>query len=339
MESPCPLSLVASLRSPPTSLSTARGKAVLALKTGELLSIDLETGGKVKLVKEKITVTAVAKANDIVIYGTRKGEIKAIIDGRIARIATRHASSIVEICATEDDSDVNVITSSADKKVMLWKLVISPQRIVSLVFIKALYGPNTAIISSRVSGDRRFVACTSELSNTIRVFKLEKDTQLLFKVRDGEHALHAEWIGAEEFVAASDSGALYLYSTEDAAPLQIVEQAPSAKSCTPTLLKRVGDNKVVVGYSNGQIALVEMDTNGRRKIEVRELGNCRGIPNSAEPVKGDNGEEEIVLAAGQEERHKRFIIEENAKNALWRIATSQSAESAAQPAGTAAHHR
>ncbi|KAI5190096.1 hypothetical protein NEMIN01_0881 [Nematocida minor] len=304
---------IVSLRAPPTAMQLHNSKLTIAHKSGEIVTIDTETKERKVLAKEKVSVTAVCQTQDILLVGTRKGEVKSLINKSLKRISKRHRSLIVSIDAIETETgEVEIITASADHRVHIWKLDITEnkgKKVAHLLFLKTLYGPNTPITSSSLSQDKKLFLCTAELAETVRVFRLEKDTQLLFHLQKGEYALAALFIKNNQFVVVSSTNTVYLFSTDQSEPIQsLYLETENSSECAVSSLKLLSDSTFAVGLTNGHIFILDFS----QSISVKDSMSVDAIPNDIVSTGST-----LYIAGGKEEKHTRFFINKTASNGLF----------------------
>ncbi|KAI5184373.1 hypothetical protein NEHOM01_0118 [Nematocida homosporus] len=341
-----PIKLLA-LKSPPTSGALADNLLYIAEKSGELLSFNLITKKKQRHAKEKVAITAIIAIQDFVLYGTRKGHIKALIDNRICRVATRHTSSIVHFAFFETpEGEIDLITASADSRIYIWKVILTtnsesptpsttttPSRTLSLVFIKGLYGPDTPITSASLANPPTLFLCTAALSDTVRAFRLEKETQLLFKLPHSDQALLTLFLSANTFAVVSASNTLYLFNTDQVTPLHKLKASaflPTTEA-TPVLLKSyhpstnpsttsTNSTHFILGFSTGHLFALTTTTN--HKLKITGQYQHHAIPNDLLQVQETatqtptNTNSNLYLLSGKEERHQRFIINKTFTNSV-----------------------
>ncbi|OAG29415.1 hypothetical protein NEDG_00548 [Nematocida displodere] len=313
------LQCLTSLRSPPTSVASSTSQLFIGHKSGELLSIAPDTATKKVLTREKVSITSLAYTHEILLFGTKKGHIKAHIDGRNVRLGNRHSASIVAMVPYENENgELELITAGTDKKILVWKLVVNATatpRTVSLIFIKALYGATSPIVSADLSDDNALFACTCELSSILRVFKVDRDTQLLFTLPNEEHAVQTIFLTSEVFATISNRNTLYLFSPESTQPFQKLRAKGLVgdDQAVLTLFKRLTPPneevpKAVLGFSNGTTVILEFVDH---RLHLLHRIRQDSLPNTA-ILHNSN----FYLLAGKEEKHARFIINKKAKNTI-----------------------
>lgn len=301
---------VLKLRSPPTGMDFYNGILTVTHKSGEICTFNTETDERRVLAREKTAVTAICRVEGILLLGTRKGEIKSLSDKKTKRLSKKHKGQIVSIdVARTEKGEIEIITASADSRINLWKLDIlelNGKKIIHLLFIKSLYGPSTPVISSSLSPSRRLFLCTSELSEVIRIFKLEKDTQLVFKIE--EQAVLGVFISNDRFIVVSNTNTIYLFTVDDSAPvdsLQLKENDGFPSSISTVKTRK---NTFSLGLTNGKVFTGEAGD----KIKIVSSILVDGIPNS---IISDG--DKIFVAGGKEEKHSRFFISKSSANGIF----------------------
>lgn len=333
------------LSSPPTSSSIYKDTLCTGHKSGEVLMLDLLSGKKQQIAKDRISVTSVLSLPQLVLYGNRKGHIKAVIDGRVAKVGSRHRSAIISLEYIEDkDGDIDLISTSADKRVYVWKVIIEKpdqikrieeknskrtqkrntnqnestkdtlvgyERTVSLIYLKTLYGPTTPIRCTSISPNRNLLLCAADMSNVVRAFKIEKDTQLLFEINKKEYVLECVFLSDDLFLLCTSANALYLFSTNlpDYLSRIQIKSNNSVSAGVPSLLKKIDTTNALLGFTSGAIFTVKVNEN---KISIDKEYSLSSIPNSLEVHKG-----KVYVLAGKEERHSRFYINKNFRNGIF----------------------
>ncbi|EHY66474.1 hypothetical protein NERG_00114 [Nematocida ausubeli] len=301
--------VVTKLRSPPTAMDVQNNLMVITQKSGEIITVAPETQERKVLVKDRTTTTAICAVNNILLVGARTGEVKSLCEKRYKRISKRHRGQIISIHAIEtENNETEIITASADHRVFIWKLDINESngvKTVHLLFIKALYGPKTPIKSTSLSPDKKLFLCTSELTETVRIFRLEKDTQLLFHLSEG-YALYGAFVTAEEFLVVSSTQTVHLYSINKSDPICSVcipteENSLAEVSC----LKLVSQNTAAIGLSDGKIIVLGV----AKTLEILNTYKIDGVPNDFLQK-----ESTLYVAAGKEESHSRFFVDKSFSN-------------------------
>ncbi|KAH9386187.1 uncharacterized protein NEMAJ01_1083 [Nematocida major] len=300
---------IVSLRTPPTALCMHGSMLAVSHKSGEVCSVNMETMAKKVLSRNTSAATAICHIEGILLIGTRKGEIRVVVDKRGKQLAKRHSAQIISIHTVKTENDeTEVLTASADRKVLVWKLDISEfkgAKVVNLLFLKALYGPTTPIKSTSLSAGKRLLLCTSEISETIRVFRLEKDTQLLFHLKQGFAVLGA-FLDNERFVVVSDKNVLYIFNINRTEPDQALELPESGVSALSVLSAK----RALVGLSDGRILDIQIE----ETASIKKTMCVNAIPN-AFLQSGSS----LYVAGGKEEKHARFFINKTVRNGVFKL--------------------
>ncbi|KAI5143396.1 hypothetical protein NEPAR06_1389 [Nematocida parisii] len=301
--------LISKLKSPPTAMTIQNSEITIAQKSGEIVTVSSEAKERKVLVKDKNTTTAICAVDGILLVGARTGEIKSLCDKKYKRISKRHRGQIISIHAIKtENNETEIITTSADHRVFLWKLDINESKgskTVHLLFMKALYGPNTPIKSTSMSPDKKLLLCTAELTETVRIFKLEKDTQLLFNLKDG-HALYGAFVTNEQFIVMSNRSTLHLYNINKTDPVKSLHiPTEDEASAEVSSLKLISPGTAAIGFSNGQIIIVSI----AETAEILSYCQIDGIPNDFMQK-----ESTLYVAAGKEESHSRFFVNKSFLN-------------------------
>lgn len=306
------------LRSPPTEMHFHGKKLTIAHKSGEICTLDTETKERKVIGRNSTGVTAIAYVKGILLIGTKKGEIKTLINKGLKIISKRHKGQIVSIDTIETDSaEIEVITTSEDCRINLWKLDINEfngKKVVHLLFIKSLYGPNTPIISSSISPNRKLFACTSELSEAIRIFKLETDTQLIFRLEQ-TNALFCLFITDEYFaVTSSNSDTIHLFSINNKSPVQTIHLANEYSGVlgSPSSISPISKEIFTVGFSNGYTFIIKFSESSSIKLSVVSSIVINGVPNGTV-----SDGHTLYIGGGKEERLSRFHIRKSAANGVF----------------------
>lgn len=315
----CSAGAAATLRAVPTSCALSHSALVVSLKSGEVVALALPALEKTKLAKENCAVTAVAVVNDAVLYGTKKGAVKAIINGHTLKLSDRHSSPVIKILGVANEHDTDLYTIAASSSVMVWKLIVDQENAAgTLMYVNSLHGPNSAITSGALSPSGEFLSCTAALSNTIHLFKLGKNTQLLFKIRPSEHALHTEWLSDSRWVVVASTNTVYLFSTDDLAPVQKLKtRVPPSTTITATAqCTHHGTAYLMLGCSNGDLVVLKyakqtLSLHTKTQVAPSLINGICITPTT------------VVAALGKEERHSRFIIKPEGANEVRAVPINQ----------------
>ncbi|KAI5171342.1 hypothetical protein NEFER03_0701 [Nematocida sp. LUAm3] len=329
-----------SISSTPTCISRCKSSIYIGTKAGDIFVLEGET--KKRILKESSSISSITSVKDLLIYGTKKGEIKAWNEKGTTKLSNRHKQIITSFSVTNNNEDIDIYTASADKKISHWKLILENQKTKrpQLIFLNSLYGPNTPIISSSIN--EQFLLCTSELSSTIRLFKLDKDTQLIFNI-PLEYAVIAEFLNNSFFTVISSDGTLYLFSVEEESPLSSYSTGISSY---PTILKKIKENELLLGFSCGTIIILSINhhstghnATGHHAFTPITTTSCAFIPNdvllnaancstncstasttNCSTASTTNcstvGMAGICVIGGKEEKHNRFLINKEFSNCL-----------------------
>lgn len=297
------------LRSPPTAIGLQNNALIVTHKSGEICSISITTNKRKVLVRERTAVTALSSVDGILLVGTRKGEIKSLVDKKYKKVAHRHTAQIISITAVKTEGgETEIITASTDQKIYLWKLDVNEvkgEKVVHLLFLKALYGPSTPIISTSPSPNRKLLLCTSELTPTTRVFRLEKDTQLLFHIKD--YAVRGLFIRNDRFIVISNTNILYVFHIDRTDPVEIVPLAVDT-SAEVSSMALLSPDKIAVGFTSGAIILLQLT----ERLHIVKTLQFEGIPNDFLMCGSV-----LYAVLGREEKHSRFFIKKSMTNGIF----------------------
>lgn len=322
---------ICKLPSPPTCFYFHGECIVTAHKSGEIVSFDTKTQEKKRVLKHTRSVTSMLFTEGVLLFGTRKGEIRAYLNGQSHRLPSRHAAQVVSIIEVSSESgEKEIVTSSTDGRICMWRLVITEKKrngetsaSVSLLYVKTLYGPTTPISCTEASVSTLFLLCSAEISNTVRVFKLQKDTQLLFDLPRGEHAVRSTFLSEEVFCVASSSNNIYIYDMSQVTPVSKLRSkhlVPDTgfpvvylKSVTKEGFENGADPAalLVAGFASGSVFLI--------RYSNRNLSVIRKIDQASILVSAGIYSGSLLLLMGREEPQARFHLKPEGANELLQL--------------------
>ncbi|KAI5188649.1 hypothetical protein NECID01_0262 [Nematocida sp. AWRm77] len=321
-----------SLRGIPTSCTLHNGEVVVSHKSGEVVSFSSTPQKKTKLAKKSHAVTAVASVGGAILYGTKKGALEGIVNGQTVKLSNRHSSPVIGILSSENEQDIDVYTVTSSLSVSTWKLITDKENSTAmLMFVSSLHGPNSCITSGVLSPNGLFLACTAELSDTVHIFKLSKNTQLLFKIRPGEHALCVEWMSDTSFAVVSNTNTVYLFGMDSLAPLQKTKvKVPLGSACT-ALAKFTVDSVpfLALGCSTGDVLVFKYNEHAEQEDPSKEgkkpLSLHKKVSTGCSVVNGFvvvPETQSLFVILGKEEKNSRFIISPEGTNEAKFLSTS-----------------
>lgn len=311
---------ICNLHYPPTCFYFHGDTIVTAQKTGAIRSFNIKTREKKRIMQHVRGVTSMLFTEGVLLFGTRRGELKAYFNGRSHRLPSRHMTLIVSIIEVKSETgEKEIVTSSTDGRICMWRLVITEKKkndetstSVSLLYLKSLYGPTTPISCTEASESTFYLLCSAEISNTVRVFKLQKDTQLLFDLPQGEHAVRSTFVSEDVFCVASSTNAIYVYDMSQDTPVfklkpkQLVDDIRFPIVYLKSVKKEVIENGtgptalLVVGFANGSLYLIRYSNRTLtviRKIDQISILVAAGIHSGS-----------LFLLMGREEPRARFHL-------------------------------
>lgn len=297
------------LRNVPTSLSLDRESLYVSHKNGEVVRIDMEDGARERMHKEKRPIGALAVIGDSTVFGDKKGAVKILRSRAVTNMHSRHSKDIRDIYVRGSNPH-QVLVSSRDKRISVWEVSLAPDAGGAVcTCVETLYGPKTAISSIDAIEGSSDLLCTSELSNTARLFKVGQGKQLLFRADEEDHLNNGAFLTPSLFVASSTSNCLYVFDTSRSSHLLKTRLLAPESGEMISRIRRMTESTFVVGCKNGAVLVVEYKKDCIRVIDRVELGDV--IVNDV--VVFEDG---IIVCTGKEERESRVVVRKSSRNAV-----------------------
>jgi hypothetical protein len=327
------------LRGVPTVIAEASNGTVLyvACKNGEIVEVDRISGKKKRIKKPSRAISAMVAVGNSVIFGESGGALYVISNGEVEQLRSKHTGQISSISIIRSKDETHMAVASKDKRVSLWKVEEAGKKITAF-FLQTLYGPTSPIVEIDQFCNPNRILCVAELSNTVRVFKIDRNTQLLYKLEEGLFATCAAFISEDFFAVSTSANQLCIFGLHKNTPLMIVpseveameagciydgegflgggkaeKAAPGPKplECAVSRIRSSGENRLLVAYKTGQVLLLKYVPEEGRLFVCRriEMGNL--IINDVLLT-----ENELIACSGKEERGGRFYVNKGSRNAL-----------------------
>jgi len=249
-----------------------------------------------------VLALSVNTAGDVVASGDEKGKI-ILWDERLKKLHhfSEHKKAITGLAFRRMNSQL--FSSSADRSVKVWDTE-------SRSYIETLFGHQDAVQSVDANTRERVISAGGR-DNTIRIFKVPEETQLIYRGHQGSIDCVA-LLSDEHFVSGGDDGAINYWTTARKKPICVVRNAHSGGWIT-ALGAAINSDVFASGGVDGHVRLWRLTA---EKSRIQQFHNLPlvGVINSLR-ISGDH--RTICAAVAQENRLGRWNVQKNAKNAIW----------------------
>jgi len=254
--------------------------------------------------KKSILAVAVNTAGTLVASADESGKI--IVwnqDLDFFHQFTDHKKAVTGLVFRRQTSQL--YSSSVDKTVKVFDLE-------SKSYIETLFGHQDAVQAIDANLKERCITAGGR-DNTIRVFKIPEETQLLYRGHHGS----IDAIGLlndEYFVSGGDDGAINFWSAKRKKPIAVIRNAHGGGWIT-ALGTCLNSDCFASGSSDGFLRFWRV-TPDRSRIEQFHAMKMEGIINS---IKWSSDQRSVVIAIGQENRTGRWIVNKRTRNGIYCI--------------------
>lgn len=227
---------------------------------------------------------------------------------------SQHQAAITSICLNPDSQEL--YTGSWDKTVRIWNL--QTHR-----YVDALFGHSDQVNDIDILTNCRPVTCGSD--RTMRTWKVQNDTHLLFQ---GHHTASVDCcavIDSELMASGSQDGSIALWSQSSKKPLA---RRADAHACGRnndwiTALRAVRSSDLLYSGAEGGLKAWKVTRVGKKEAKIDELKhfNARGYVNGICATKNM-----CIAAVAKEHKFGRWTPCKGAQNGLLIIPTTEEPE-------------
>eukprot|EP00941_MAST-03F_sp_MAST-3F-sp1_P002020 g2020.t1 len=194
---------------------------------------------------------------------------------------TGHRDTVSALCFRESNAVATLFSGSHDRTVKLWSID-------EMAYMETLFGHQAEI--NAISALRRERCITSGRDNTVRLWKIPEESQLVFRGKGGSHDCVA-MIDEHHYVSATDCGHLCLWNNARKKPCHVIRFAHGedttaeewASEGTPNWITSVAvlqDTDVVAsGSRDGKVRFWKADLSGRGCLRPVATATVEGFVN------------------------------------------------------------
>lgn len=262
-----------------------------------------------------VLALAINTNGDIVASGDETGKI-ILWDEHLHHIHqfTEHKKSVTGLVFRRLSGQL--FSCSSDKTVKVWDVE-------SRSYIETLFGHQDTV--QAIDANTREKAITAGgRDNTIRIFKIPEETQLVYRGHHGSIDCIA-LLSDEYFISGGDDGAINYWSTKRKKPICVVRNAHGGTWIT-ALGALLNSDVFISGAADGFLRVWRPSAD-RSRIEQFHSIKADGIINS---IRIASDHRTIVAAVGQENRLGRWMVNKKAKNGILVIRLGQNEESSSE---------
>lgn len=248
-----------------------------------------------------ILALAVHSAGTTVCSGDEKGKI-ILWNNELKYVHKfiEHKKSITGLTFRRNAHEL--FSCSVDKTVKVWDIE-------SRTYIETLFGHQDTVHAIDANTRERAITAGGR-DNTIRIFKIPEETQLVYRGHQGSIDCVA-LLNDVYFVSGGDDGAINFWSTKRKKPICVMRNAHAGTWVT-ALGAIINSDVFVSGGCDGYVRIWKM-MEDRTRIEQLSKIQLEGVINA---VRISPDAKTIVAAVGQENRLGRWHIRKTAKNAI-----------------------
>lgn len=251
--------------------------------------------------QENVLSLAINTNGDVIASGDASGKIILWTDQlKPIHYFTEHKKSITGLVFRRLSSQL--FSCSNDKTVKVWDID-------SRTYIETLFGHQDAVQAIDTNTRERCITAGGR-DNTIRIFKVPEETQLVYRGHHGSIDCVA-LLSDEHFVSGGDDGAINYWSTKRKKPICVVRNAHAGTWIT-ALGALINSDVFVSGAADGHLRIWRL-INDKARIEQFHNIKVEGIINS---LRISTDHKTIVAAVGQENRLGRWMVNKKTRNGI-----------------------
>jgi len=262
-----------------------------------------------------ILALAINSAGSIVASGDETGKVVLWSDSlKFLHKFVQHKNAITGLAFRRNAPEL--YSCSVDKTVKVWDTD-------SRSYIETLFGHQDTVHGIDANTRERAITAGGR-DNTIRIFKIPEETQLVYRGHQGSIDCIA-LLNDVYFVSGGDDGAINFWSTKRKKPICVMRNA-HAGSWVTALGAIINSDSFVSGGCDGFIR-VWMMTEDRKRIQQLTAIEMGGVINA---VRISTDAKTIVAAVAQENRLGRWHVAKGVKNAIAVIKMDEAAVSSSE---------
>lgn len=301
-----------------TSIACHGQTIVSASKDSIIVKWDVHTGQRLFTIprgglshEHPIFSTAISPDGNLGATGDSKGNIR-VWDLRNPNQSPNQSkfrrfkhSDAVSCLKFRQDQSLELISGSFDRSIKIWNID-------SALYVDTLFGHYSGISSLSTLPGRADLALSSGQDNTLRLWKLSEESQLMFKGPGGSTvALDAcSMLRPDTFISGGQDGNIALWSRRKKKPIRLCENAHGGKWISALTSLPFSD----VSFSGSSDGMVRMWRCGESK-NLDEMGSTE-IKGFVNEIAVSSDLSFLASAVGREHKFGRWEVDHGARDGI-----------------------
>jgi len=319
-----------------TALTSDDKTVYCGSKDCSVFRFDVETGKKYRLkggkrepvgddyYRQAVLAVAVSSDGNFLASGGRDGAI-SVWDTRTTSVIRKFQGHKGPVsCLQFRQGSFDLYSGSFDRTVKLWNVE-------DLSYLDTLFGHQSEVTSLDCLGRER--AITSSMDQSIRVWKIVEETQMLYKGSQTDSIDAVRFITDDHWISGAQDGSLALWHAKKKKQIALVPKAATISSpyfeedeitwpgeglgapWISSVAACVRSNLVASGSATGYLRLWEADTSNPLSASLSPVKSIpmKGFINS---INFSNSRRFLVAGVGHEHKFGRWFKDMSAKNGV-----------------------